>query len=247
MFWFGFFLKFFWNFFEIFLEDLFRRIFWRNFLGEIFLEGFFGGSFWEIFLWGFFWEDLFARNSLITLELIDLFVKILVFVEILSHGRRKEGGSIFNPMRQNLDASSLHLKIFKTNIVFFRYAVHRRKLARLSRCKGHQGRQLVDELDVEISLSIGWIKSKYKIKIFIDRKLFSRDHKNTKKYVVTFDKTQNMWSSQGHGLFSFFYLFHFFICLFSLFIHYKLRATCTRLKIYVKGRLFCIVTMSKLN
>ena len=190
-----------------------------------------------------------------------MFVKILVFVEILSHGRRKEGGSIFNPFK--CDASSSHLKIFKTNIVFFRYAVHRRKLARLSRCKGHQdcnndqlhhsatqGRQLVDELDVEISLSIGWIKSKYKIKIFIDRKLFSRDHKNTKKYVVTFDKTQNMWSPQGHGLFSFFYLFHFFICLFSLFIHffeYKLRATCTRLKIYVKGRLFCIVTMSKLN
>ena len=69
--------------------------------------------------------------------------------------------------------------------MFFRYAVHRRKLARLSRCKGHQDcnndqlhhsatqeRQLVDELDVEISLSIGWIKSKYKIKIWNKNILF---------------------------------------------------------------------------
>ena len=55
----------------------------------------FGGIFWEEFfgrnfLGGIFWEEFFGRNSLFTLlnsaKLlgIDLFVKILVFVKILS-------------------------------------------------------------------------------------------------------------------------------------------------------------------
>ena len=41
-----------------------------------------------------FWEDFFGRNSLFTLNMegIDLFVKILVFVKILSKWRRKEEG-----------------------------------------------------------------------------------------------------------------------------------------------------------
>ena len=57
-----------------FFGKIFRRIFWRNFLGGIFWEEFFGKIF-------------FGRNSLFTLLKsakllqIDLFVKILVFVE----------------------------------------------------------------------------------------------------------------------------------------------------------------------
>ena len=68
-------------------------IFWEDFFGRNFLGGFFGGGF---FLGGIFWEELFGRNSLFTLlklfeyERDDLFVKILVFVKILSQGRRDE-------------------------------------------------------------------------------------------------------------------------------------------------------------
>ena len=60
----------------IFLEDFFWRIFLRGFFGRIFL----GGFFWEDF-----WEEFFGYIG------IDLFVKILVFVKILSQDRRKEG------------------------------------------------------------------------------------------------------------------------------------------------------------
>ena len=68
------------------MEDFFDGIFWWNFLG---------GFFWEDFL-----EDFFGRNSTksyLNIEGIDLFVKILVFVKILSKSRRKEEGG------QNLD------------------------------------------------------------------------------------------------------------------------------------------------
>ena len=56
---------------------------------EIFWEDFLGGFFWEDF-----WEECFGRNFLggilCTLRIvIDLFVKILVFVKILS--KSKEG------------------------------------------------------------------------------------------------------------------------------------------------------------
>ena len=56
---------------------------------EIFLEDFFGGMFWEkffrrIFSGGFFWEEFLVCIG------IDLFVKILVFVKILSQGRRRK-------------------------------------------------------------------------------------------------------------------------------------------------------------
>ena len=65
------------NFFEFIgnlSEDFFGGFFfWQNFLG---------GIFWEDF-----WEDFFGRNSTksqLNIEGIDLFVKILVFVKILS-------------------------------------------------------------------------------------------------------------------------------------------------------------------
>ena len=45
------------------------------------MADFLGGIFWEEF-----WEEFFVYIG------IDLFVKILVFVKILSQGRRKEGG-----------------------------------------------------------------------------------------------------------------------------------------------------------
>ena len=57
-----------------------------DFFGGIFLEDFFGGFFWEDFLGGFFWEEFFVYIG------IDLFVKILVFVKILSQWRRREEG-----------------------------------------------------------------------------------------------------------------------------------------------------------
>ena len=58
------------------------------------MEGFFWEDFFgRNFLGGFFWEEFFGRNSLFTLlksalsylnmEGIDLFVKILVFVEVV--------------------------------------------------------------------------------------------------------------------------------------------------------------------
>ena len=87
---------------EIFWEEFFRR----NFLGRIIWEKFLGGFFWKEFfgrnfLGGIFWEKFFGRNYLFTLwylnmEGIDLYVKILVFVKILSQWRRKEEEN-FNP------------------------------------------------------------------------------------------------------------------------------------------------------
>ena len=56
------------------MEPIFK-FFWRNFLG---------GFFWEDFFGRIFWEEFFVYIG------IDLFVKILVFVKILSQGRRKE-------------------------------------------------------------------------------------------------------------------------------------------------------------
>ena len=78
------------NFFgEFFLGgNFFGRIFLRGFFGRIFLGGFFERIFWEeffgrIFLGGILWEIFFVYIG------IDLFVKILVFVEILSQWRRR--------------------------------------------------------------------------------------------------------------------------------------------------------------
>ena len=85
-----------------------EEYFGRNCLGGIFWEKFFVRNFWVDFFWveffrrnflgGTFWAEFFGRNSLFTLwylnmEGIDLYVKILVFVKILSQGRRrrKEG------------------------------------------------------------------------------------------------------------------------------------------------------------
>ena len=81
----------------------------ENFLGGIFWEKFCGGFFWEDFfgrnfLGGILLKEFFGRNSLFTLwylnmEGIDLYVKILVFVKILTQGRRrrKEGGRNLDP------------------------------------------------------------------------------------------------------------------------------------------------------
>ena len=63
------------NFLEGFLGRTFGRIFWEDY--------------WEDFLGGILWEELFVYIG------IDLFVKTLVFVKILS--KSKEGG------RKNLD------------------------------------------------------------------------------------------------------------------------------------------------
>ena len=70
--------KFFGNCLGFFLEDFFGRIFWEDFLRG-FLEG--------LLLEEFFW-----RNYLFYLDVegIDLFVKILVFVEILSKSKKEE-------------------------------------------------------------------------------------------------------------------------------------------------------------
>ena len=60
------------------MEKFFGKIFWEDIFGRIFM----GGIFWEDF-----WEDFFGRNSTksqLNIEGIDLFVKILVFVQILS-------------------------------------------------------------------------------------------------------------------------------------------------------------------
>ena len=66
-----------------------------EFLG-IFLGGFFGRNFFGgIFLGGFFWEEFFVYIVKVICYLnmkgINLFVSILVFVKILSQGRRKGG------------------------------------------------------------------------------------------------------------------------------------------------------------
>ena len=73
----------------IFWDKCFRMIFWEDFLG-----GFLGGLLWEEFF--------------VYIE-IDLFVKILVFVKILSKWRRrKEGGRI--SILRSASASTSHLK-----------------------------------------------------------------------------------------------------------------------------------------
>ena len=86
------------DFFWIFL--IVREFFRRIFLEEIFGQNFLGEIFWEDFFWedffgkiilggllgGYFWEEFFVCIE------IDLFVKILFFVKILSQWRRKEGG-----------------------------------------------------------------------------------------------------------------------------------------------------------
>ena len=64
---------------DIFGIIILGRYFRENFLGE-----FFGG----------FYGRIFGRNSF---GGIDLFVKISVFVKILSQGRRKEEEENFNP------------------------------------------------------------------------------------------------------------------------------------------------------
>ena len=67
----------------------------EGFLGGIYWEDFFGRIFWEDFLGGFFWEEFFGRNSLFTLLKsakllqIDLFIKILFFVKILSKSKEE--------------------------------------------------------------------------------------------------------------------------------------------------------------
>ena len=89
---------------EYFGRNFLGNFFWRIFMGvpnfgrcsfdEIFLVKFFGEIFWEDF-----WEDIFGRNFLggllggffgrnstknyLNIEVIDLFVKIPVFVKIL--------------------------------------------------------------------------------------------------------------------------------------------------------------------
>jgi hypothetical protein len=66
-------------------------IFFWNFSEGIFLAEFLGGIFWEKFFGRIFRRTLFYFN----VEEIDLFVKILVFVKILSKSRRRnEGGQI---------------------------------------------------------------------------------------------------------------------------------------------------------
>jgi hypothetical protein len=66
----------------------------EEFFGRNFLGGFFGSFFWENF-----WEDFFGRiirrifwEEFFVYIGIDLFVKILDFVKILSQWRRKEEG-----------------------------------------------------------------------------------------------------------------------------------------------------------
>ena len=57
------------------------------------LFGFFqdlGVNFWEEFLGGFFLEGFFWRKEFFVYIGIDLSVKILIFVKILSQWRRKE-------------------------------------------------------------------------------------------------------------------------------------------------------------
>ena len=74
-----------------------------GFLGGFFLRNFSGGIFWEkffggIFLGGFFWEDFWEDflGGILCLHW-NCFVKILVFVKILSESTRKEGGQNLDP------------------------------------------------------------------------------------------------------------------------------------------------------
>jgi hypothetical protein len=62
------------------------RIFFGGiFFEEFFLRNFLGEMFWSNFLGRILWEEFFVYIG------IDLFVKILVFVKILSQWRTKEG------------------------------------------------------------------------------------------------------------------------------------------------------------
>ena len=75
----------------IFLKDFFAGNFWEKFFGRIFRR---------IFGRIVFFEEFFGRNYSFnfTVEGIDLFVKILVFIKILSKSRkRKEGGQNLDP------------------------------------------------------------------------------------------------------------------------------------------------------
>ena len=83
------------------MEELLGRIFWKDFFGKIFWEKFFGRNFLGRFFWGgILWEEFFVYIvkvkvclSYLSMEGIDLFVKILVFVKILSQGKKEN----FNP------------------------------------------------------------------------------------------------------------------------------------------------------
>ena len=80
-----FFLKFFWNLSSgFFWSNLLGENFWKDFFGRIFWEDLLGGFIGRIVLKGILWEEFFVYIG------IDLFVKILVFVKILSKWRRKE-------------------------------------------------------------------------------------------------------------------------------------------------------------
>ena len=80
------------NFLRFFLEIFWMvlGIFWEDFFGGIYFAEFFGRNFLGGFFWENFWEDLFWEEFFVYIG-IDLFVKILVFVKILSQWRRKEG------------------------------------------------------------------------------------------------------------------------------------------------------------
>ena len=70
---------------EFFLAEFFGEIFWEDFFWEDFLGGLFGG---------FFGRKVFYMEG------INLFVKILIFVKILSQGRRKEEFQSFEERAQ---------------------------------------------------------------------------------------------------------------------------------------------------
>ena len=76
------FFDFFFGICLVFFFNFSGEFFWRNFFGGIFLEERFGRNCLE----GFFWEEFLVYIG------IDLFVKILDFVKILTQWRRKEGG-----------------------------------------------------------------------------------------------------------------------------------------------------------
>ena len=75
------------------------EIFWKDFrgifLGGFFWENFFGRIIWEDFREDCFLEEFFGWNCLFYFDvegIDDLFVKILIFVKILSESTRKEEG-----------------------------------------------------------------------------------------------------------------------------------------------------------
>ena len=76
-----------------------KEFFGSYFLGEFFWEGFFGRTFWDDFFGRIFWEDSFWKiflrglfggflgRKVFYMEGINLFVKILIFVKILSKSK----------------------------------------------------------------------------------------------------------------------------------------------------------------